>query len=138
MNRIIPEVGVHHVAVHTTQYETTVGFYTDLLGMTVSREWTAPDGRRLALLDIGCGSFIEVIAFPTGTPQPEAGQQHPWMHLALATSDPDGVWQRAVEAGYPSVIDPKDVSLGGLEARIAFFSGPNGEVIELFSAGQRS
>ncbi|NUQ01305.1 MAG: VOC family protein [Armatimonadetes bacterium] len=133
MNQLVPDVGVHHVAVHTTDYQGTVEFYTSLLGMTVSRSWQAADGRQLALLDIGCGAFIEVIAFPAETPQPAGGQQHPWMHLALATSDPDTVWQRAIDAGFPSVIDPKDVSLGGLSARIAFFSGPNGEVIELFS-----
>jgi len=132
MSAVIPNAGVHHVAVRTTDYPTTMAFYRDLLGMSVAAEWQAADGRQLALLEIGGGSHIEVIGFPAEAGAVDGGQAHPWMHLAIATTDPDAVWQRATAAGYPSVIDPKDVSLGSIEARIAFFEGPNGEVIELF------
>ncbi len=124
--------GVHHVAVRTTDYDKTVAFYGDVLGLPVEVAWTAADGRRLALLAIGGGSYVEVIGFPAETAVPEAGQQHPFMHLALASNDPDTIWQRATAAGYASVIDPKDVQLGTVQARIAFFEGPNGETIEIF------
>lgn len=132
MNAIIPNAGVHHVAVRTTAYDRTIEFYRDLLGMPIVAEWQAADGRQLALLAIGGGSHIEVIGFAADAEAVEGGQQHPLMHLAIATTDPDVVWQRATAAGYASVIDPKDVTLGAIEARIAFFEGPNGEVIELF------
>ncbi len=132
MNAVIPDAGVHHVAVRTTAYATTIEFYRDLLGMGVVAEWQAADGRQLALLEIGGGSHIEVIGFAADAGEVAGGQQHPFMHLAIATTAPDAVWQRAIAAGYASVIEPKDVSLGGIEARIAFFEGPNGEVIELF------
>lgn len=132
MNPIVPNAGVHHVALRTADYEATVRFYTEVMGMREAVAWTAQDGRRLALLDIGNGSYVEVIGFAPGTAMPAAGQDHPWMHLALATSDPDGVWNRAIAAGCPSVLEPKDVRLGDQPARIAFFQGPNGEVVELF------
>jgi len=132
MNPIIPNVSFHHVAVRTQDYAASLAFYTELLGMSVRAEWTAADGRQLALLDIGNGQCIEIIAFPPDAAPTEPGQVHPWMHVTLATSDPDAVWQRAIDAGWPSVLDPKDVVLGGLAARIAFFQGPNGEVIEMF------
>lgn len=131
MNAVIPNAGVHHIAIRTFDYQNTLDFYTNLLGMTPVVDWEAPDGRKLALVDIGDGTCIEIIAF-TDAERHEGGQQHPWMHLALATTEPDAVWQRAIDAGYESVIDPKDVKLGGIDARIAFFQGPNGEVIELF------
>ena len=132
MSQVIPNAGVHHIAVRTTDYDGTVAFYRDLLGMSVAAEWAAADGRQLALLEIGGGSYIEVIGFGADAGAVEGGQAHPWMHLAIATTDPDSVWQRATSAGYKSVIEPKDVQLGDIAARIAFFEGPNGEVIELF------
>jgi len=135
MNAVIPDVGIHHIALRTLDYDGTVAFYREFLGCTVKLEWQAPDGRKLALLDLGCGACIEVIGFLEGTPAAEPGQMHPWMHLTLSTSDPDKVWQKAIDAGYPSVIDPKDVVLGDMPARIAFFQGPNGEVIEMFREG---
>ncbi|MBI2302115.1 MAG: VOC family protein [Armatimonadetes bacterium] len=132
MNAIIPNAGIHHVALHTRDYDATVSFYTEVLGMAVAKAWTAGDGRRLALLDIGDGACLEVIGFAPDTPTPAAGQ-HSWMHVALRTSDPDGVWQRAIGAGRPSIMEPKDVSLGEHPARIAFFEGPSGEIVELFA-----
>ncbi|MCC7493647.1 MAG: VOC family protein [Fimbriimonadaceae bacterium] len=132
MNAVIEGAGIHHVAVRTVNYAETLTFYQEILGLQVAAEWTAADGRELALLDIGDGSFVEVIAFGQGQPVPEGGQFHPWMHLALRCSNPDAVYQKAIDAGYGSVITPRDVQLAQIRARIAFFQGPNGEVIELF------
>ena len=133
MNTVIPDAGFHHVAVLTADYQRSLGFYRDVLGMTTHAEWQAPDGRQLALLDIGDGSFVELIGAAAGAAVPSEPAGQPYLHLALRTSDPDAVWRRATGAGYNSVIDPKDVQLGELSARIAFFNGPNGEVIEAFS-----
>jgi glyoxylase I family protein len=127
--------GVHHVALRTNDYDGALAFYTEVLGLSVRLAWEAPDGRRLALLDVGGGSAIELIGFGPDQPAPAPGQDHPWMHLALACDDPDTLWQRAVDAGAPAVMDPRDVSLGGAPARIAFFQGPSGEVVELFREG---
>lgn len=125
--------GVHHVAVKTLDYARTMSFYSNVLELPVRLEWTAPDGRQLALLELGGGSHLEVIGYGEGTPPATGGQDHPWMHVAFATANPDVLWQKAIDAGYPSVIDPKDVQLGDLSVRLAFFEGPNGEVVELFS-----
>lgn len=135
MNPVIPDAGLHHIGLRTHDYDASLTFYTQVLGMSVRAEWTAADGRRLALLDIGSGECLELIGMLPEAPAAEPGQVHPWMHVALATSDPDAVWQRALDAGRPSVLDPKDVMLGGLPARIAFFEGPSGEVVELFREG---
>lgn len=135
MNPVIPDAGLHHVALRTMDYDASLAFYTELLGMSVRAAWTAADGRRLALVDIGDGACIEIVGQLPDAVVPEGGQVHPFMHLAIRTSDPDVVWQRAIDAGWPSVLDPKDVVLGVQPARLAFFSGPSGEVIEMFRVG---
>mgnify|MGYP002083192554 FL=1 len=136
MNTRVPGVGIHHIALRTNDYERTVEFYQEILGCTLKLAWEAADGRKLCLLDLGAGGpCIEVIGHGPDEPAATPGQFHPWMHLTLTTDDPDRVWRAAVEAGYPSVMEPKDVMLGDQPARIAFFSGPSGEVLEVFREG---
>lgn len=53
-------------------------------------------------------------------------------HLALATDDTDGCVARVREAGYEITIEPKDVELSDITARIAFCTGPCGEIVEFF------
>jgi len=87
----------------------------------------------MMLLDVGDGSHIELIG-PTAN-SPVAGSpaaNDPLVHLALATADAAAAIEPVRQAGFEVTMEPKDVKLADLEATVAFFKGPNGEVVELF------
>ena len=122
--------GVHHIAVKPTkeQYQKTVAFYTELLGMTVKRSWGDPD---YPCLMISCGdnSCMEILPQEPDFTCPKTG---PLAHIALATDKVDELIEAARAEGYPISVEPRDVELDGTPCRIAFFFGPTGEEIELF------
>lgn len=128
----LPGGGIHHIAVQTYDWEASIRLYRDVLGMRVVNEFARPE-RRIALLYIGDGSHIELIA-PTDAAPPTGGQaaNNPLLHIALTTTDVRRVIERVRSAGYEITIEPKDVQLGPTGATIAFFKGPNAEVIEFF------
>lgn len=130
-NAKIRGCGVHHVAVQTADYEGTVAFYTEVLGCSLAHEWKNGD-QKLCLLNLGDGSHIEVIGAPAGTPIPTNAQQFPMLHLALRVDSVDEAIQLVRNAGYPVTLEPQDFDLGGKQIRIAFFQGPNREVLEFF------
>ena len=129
---VVKSCGLHHVTIQTRDWAASMRLYCDVLGMNVLVEF-GPTERRMALLDVGDGSHIELIAPTADTPavgSPAAND--PLVHIALATSDAAGALENVREAGYEITMEPKDVSLDDLEATVAFFKGPNGEVIEFF------
>ncbi|HEX3000656.1 MAG TPA: VOC family protein [Armatimonadota bacterium] len=123
--------GFHHAAVQTTDYEGTKRFYMDVLGCRMANEWEGGD-RHLCLLDLGDGGCIEVIGVPEAQRPTEATAQYPMIHLALRTNDVDAAIARVRAAGCEVTIEPKDAVLGEMTVRLAFFVGPNGEILELF------
>jgi glyoxylase I family protein len=139
--------GFHHVAVRAVDFDATVTFYTEGLGCTVHYEFSVP-GRidRAAFLDAGDGRYIEV--FGTGsTVQAEGRRRQPGeeptegalLHFCLRVADVDASYARALAAGGVSRSAPRTAALGGeppAEVRIAFISGPNGEVIEFLNSDQ--
>ncbi len=131
-NAAAKTVGLHHITIQTRDWEASLRLYRDVLGMEVVTEF-GPQERRLMLLDVGDGSHIELIA-PTSD-SPAAGSatpNDPLVHLALASADAAASLELARQAGYEVTMEPKDVILGDLEATVAFFKGPNGEVVEFF------
>lgn len=132
-NPVISGCGFHHVAVQTTDYEGTKRFYQETLGFRLVHEW-AMDVRQLCLLDVGDGGCIEVVGVPAAAVADEPGKQAPMLHLALRCDDVDAAIARARAAGCEVTVAPKDVLLGDMPARVGFFRGPNGELIEFFHA----
>ncbi|HOJ20318.1 MAG TPA: VOC family protein [Armatimonadota bacterium] len=130
-NTVVAGCGFHHVAIQTTDYEATKQFYTQVLGFRPANEWTM-DVRQLCLLDMGDGGYVEVVGIPESMVPEGNIKQFPMVHLAIRVADVDAAVDRVRAAGRPITIEPKDVLLGTVPARIAFFQGPNGEVIELF------
>jgi catechol 2,3-dioxygenase-like lactoylglutathione lyase family enzyme len=122
--------GLHHITIQTRDWEASLHLYQEVLGMQVVAEF-GPDDGRMMLLDVGDGSHIELIAPKADTPAVDSSAD-PLVHLALATPDAAASIEPVREAGYEVTMEPKDVSLGGLDATVAFFKGPNGEVIEFF------
>ena len=131
-----PVRGIHHVAMKVADFDKSVAFY-QALGLTVELAWgkrEADGDRRAAMLACGGGGCLELFAGGPEGGRPE-GQ---WMHVALATDDTDAAWARALAAGAkPQSEKPfeADIPREGqppARVRIAFFYGPDGEVVEWF------
>lgn len=121
--------GIHHVAMHTKDFDASVRFYTQVLGMTEYIAWGG-EGKRCVMLDTGNGSRLEL--FEHGFEEREEG---PWCHLALDVENCDETYAAALAAGCKTQIEPKDAVLEGekpLPVRIAFVYGLNGEILEFF------
>ena len=125
--------GVHHIALKfcgISEFEKTISFYRDVLGMPLVRVWGEGDDSG-AMLDVGGGSMMEIFASGGGD-----HVQGAIRHFALAVDDVDACVSAASAAGYPITIQPKDIVIASnppLPARIAFCTGPVGEEIEFFA-----
>lgn len=139
--------GFHHVAIRAVDFDESIRFYTEGLGFRVHFPFSVP-GRidRAAFLDAGDGRFVEL--FGSGsTVQAEGRRRRPdeertegaLLHFCLKVADTDASYARAIAAGAESRVEPRTVRLGEeplAEVRIAFVTGPNGEVIEFMQSEQ--
>lgn len=139
--------GFHHVAIRAVDFDKSIRFYTEGLGFRVHFPFSIP-GRidRAVFLDAGDGRFIELFG-QGSTVQAEGRRREPneertegaLLHFCLKVVDTDASYARAMAAGAASRIEPRSVRLGEdplVEARIAFVTGPNGEVIEFMRSEQ--
>ena len=137
----------HHVAIRATDFDLTVKFYTDGLGFKVRHEFAIP-GRidRAAFLDAGDGRYIEVFG-PGSSVQSEGRRREPseartegaLLHFCLRVADTQAAYARALAAGAQPRVAPRTDVLGQnplIEVRIAFVTGPDGEVIEFMQSEQ--
>ena len=122
--------GIHHVAVkpRKSQYAAVMKFYTELLELQVECTWGDPE-YPCAMISTGDGSRLEILPQEETNELPYEGKV---AHIALATNDVDACVERVTAAGYKVTIEPKDVALGDLPARIAFVDGAGGEIVEFF------
>ncbi|WP_330410928.1 VOC family protein [Agathobacter rectalis] len=91
--------GIHHVSMKcssTEEYEKTIDFYKNILGIPVAREWQAG-----IMLDTGNG-IVEI--FNDGDDAPGKGVIR---HFAFATDDVDACVESVKAAGYEVFIEPK-------------------------------
>ena len=119
--------GIHHVSMKCSnqeEYEKTIHFYKDILGLPVKRSWNVG-----IMLDTGAG-LIEI--FNDGEEKLDKGVIR---HFAFDVDDADQCIDVVRKAGYEVFVEPKDVviaSMPPLPARVAFCYGPLGEEIEFF------
>ncbi len=130
-NQTIAGLGTHHIAAQTQDYAASIAFYTEVMGMVQTAEFSA-GGRRICLLDIGDGSHLELFEPLPGTTPGGDADGNVLFHFALATSDIEAALERVREAGMEITVELKTVDLGPLNVSIAFFKGPGGEVVEFF------
>ena len=130
-NQTIAGLGCHHIAVQTQDYQASVAFYTEVMGMTKAVEFSS-GGRRIALLDIGDGSHLELFEPVPGTSPSGNAEGNVVFHFALATTEIEAALERVRAAGMEITVELKTVDLGPLNVTIAFFKGPGGEVVEFF------
>lgn len=120
--------GVHHIALTPTveQYDELVKFYTQLLGLEITRSWGDPQHPCL-MISCGDNSCLEIL------PGDEAVSRGCALaHLAFATAKVDELIERVREAGYEIAYEPYDTDAIGAPIHIAFCYGPIGEYIEFF------
>ena len=122
-NTVVAGCGFHHVAIQTTDYETTKRFYTEVLGFRPANEWKM-DVRQLCLLDMGDGGYVEVVGIPASMVPEGDIKQFPMVHLALRVADVDAAVDRVRAAGR-AIPSSRRMSSGHDARRIAF-QGPNG------------
>ncbi len=124
--------GLHHVAIRVRDFDRSVDFYTHTLGFVKKIAWGGPP-KRAVMLDAGNGNYLEMFERPD---QPPIDEQAVILHFALRTAHVDAVLSRVREAGMTVTMEPKDLDIpadvGKVPVRIAFFKGPDGELIELF------
>ena len=60
-NEAIKGCGTHHIAVQTRDWDKSMAFYQDVLGMKLVAEFGSPE-RKIVLLDAGDGSHIEAVS----------------------------------------------------------------------------
>ncbi len=127
-NNVIKGMGFHHMALYASDFDKSLAFYQKL-GMTVYTAWGEGDSR-IALLDTGDGSMIELFAKPGLSAQAEGR----WQHLALHVENVEGALQTALEAGAglyrPVTVMDIDSHPRKITIQIAFVTGPDGEVVE--------
>ena len=139
--------GFHHVAIRAVDFDATIDFYARGLGFKVRYEFSVP-GRidRAAFLDTGDGRYLEVFG-QGSTVQAEGRRRRPGeeategalLHFCLRVADVEASYAHALAAGAISRVEPRTAKLGGeppAEVRIAFVTGPNGEVIEFLQSDQ--
>lgn len=119
--------GIHHISMKTCtagEYKKVIDFYTNVLGLSVAREWDA------GIMFNAGDAVIEI--FNNGKESMDIGVIR---HFALAVDDVDACVKAVTEAGYEVFMGPKDIlipSTPEFPARMAFCYGPLGEEIEFF------
>ena len=128
-NQVIAGLGTHHIAIQTVDYEASVQFYTEVMGMTEVVGFVS-EGRRAVILDIGDGSHMELFEPIPGTQPANDATGNVVFHFALQTTDIESALERVRAAGMEITVELKTVQMGPLNISLAFFKGPSGEVVE--------
>lgn len=91
------------------------------------------------MLDVGDGNYLEIFERPEHETEPPTAAEARWLHLCLRCTNLDAVIEEVRSAGMTVTVEPKDVPIENLapgqksdiKLRLAFFTGPDGEIIEL-------
>ena len=127
-NEMIKGMGFHHMALYVSDFDKSLAFYQKL-GMKVYTAWGQEDSR-IALLDTGDGTMLEVFA----KPGQDFASEGRWQHLALHVENVEDALQKALAAGaqprMPVTVMDLDAHPRKITIQIAFVYGPDGEVVE--------
>jgi catechol 2,3-dioxygenase-like lactoylglutathione lyase family enzyme len=124
-------LNVHHIAFHVHDFDKSVAFYANALGLNVRYTW-GEKPKRAAMLGGDNGQYLELFE---GSDGPKEGKDMVIEHFALRVPNCDEAFAKAVSAGAVVQMEPKDVTIAGTPStvvRIAFVKGPDNEVFEFF------
>ena len=95
MNTKIPGLGIAHLALKASDFEKSLAFYRDGLGMTPYIGWGQP-GKRIQMLRFGDGAgILELFEAPTEQ-LPDMGR---YVHFAYSVEDVEKAYETALAAG---------------------------------------
>ena len=127
--------GIHHVSLRVSDFDRSLAFYRDALGLRLAVSFELGE-RRFALLETGNSGYLELVECKT--PVVATGKTEVAWHFALRTSDIAGAVAAAQKAGLEITkeITRLDLTNGvtgkPFPIRIAFFRGFDGEEVEFF------
>jgi catechol 2,3-dioxygenase-like lactoylglutathione lyase family enzyme len=128
-NKIVKGCGFHHLSMKEKDLEKSIEFYTSL-GFVERVSWgEAP--KRTVLLDTGDHNYFEI---SQGDPS-QIYDEGVFKHIALRVDDCEAALAMARKAGAEVTVETREVTLKSstpIPIRIAFFKGPDGELVELF------
>ena len=128
-NKNVKGCGFHHLSMKVKDLEKSVEFYTSL-GFVERVSWgEAP--KRTVLLDTGDHNYFEI---SQGDPNQVYGEGV-FKHISLRVDDCEAALATARKTGAEVTVETRDVTLKSsipIQIRIAFFKGPDGELVELF------
>ena len=131
-NTVVRGCGFHHVAIRTSDWERSMRFWQEGMGLHLAVQWgEAP--RRACMMDTGDGNYLEV--FERDPVEGGVPSEGAILHFCFRADDCDAAIERARSAGAEVTVEPKDLAVFGepkIPVRIAFFKGPDGEICELF------
>jgi len=123
-------LGLHHVAIISSNYERSKHFYVHILGLEVVSELFR-EARQSYKLDLRLpdGAQIELFSFPSPPPRPSYPEACGLRHLALAVSDLDLAVSHLEQHG----IKVEQIRVDELTSkRFTFFNDPDGLPLELY------
>lgn len=130
-NEKIQGMGFHHVALRVVDFDKSLQFYTEGLGLKITCTWGEGNGR-VVMLDMGDGGILEMFA---GGTEEERSNPH-YLHLAFRVDDVDAAFQTALAAGATVKSEPKVVPVvakpENVNINCGFVYGPSGEQLEFF------
>lgn len=119
-------LATHHIAIATHDVGKLETFYTEKLGFAVTKRWEA-----VGIVFVNAGSTqLELVPkdAAAGEPGPrELGQGTGINHIALHVASTDAAFAALKGRGVTILREPKDFQ----DIRIAFFTDPDGNVLEL-------
>lgn len=121
-----PILGLSHIGLHVRDLERSKKFYTELLGFAVACTVPLENGTVLCFLRNG-DCEIELIAKPDYAPR----QDGHFEHLCLKTADLDAAIAHLYAHGIQIEGAPRSIPNVYHGVRLAFFRGPDGELLEL-------
>jgi methylmalonyl-CoA/ethylmalonyl-CoA epimerase/glyoxylase I family protein len=116
-------VSTHHVALYTSHFAQLRGFYVEALGLPISGGFPGYN-----ILFLGAGeTTIEL----TEDERAQPGSTGGWNHLAWEVEDLDQAYAELTARGVSFHVPPEDFPPENPSMRIAFFTDPDGNVLEL-------
>lgn len=146
-----PITGVHHAAVNVRDWDESVSFYRDVLGLEflLEGEATGPgiesntllEGVRLRFAMFGAGrDRIELIQYlsPEGRSNDRAVNDTGSTHIAFVVEDIDQAFDNLSARGVRFNATPIHIDSGPLAGcAFAYFPDPNGVLLEIFQDADR-
>jgi glyoxylase I family protein len=117
-------LGTHHVAIYTSNFARLREFYVETLGLPVVGGFP---GHRILFIAAG-STTIELTEEATPRNDPARGG---WHHLAWEVENVDEAYAELSARGIPFHLAPEGFPPESPTMRIAFFTDPDGNVLEL-------